>query len=283
MYVIISPSKTQDFNREVVLPRKVTDLAMIPEWNEQTKQLAEVMKRFKSEELGKMMKISPKLAELSFERFRKWDGGYNESKNVFAPAIIAFLGDVYKGFDLENWKAGDYKYAQKHLGVISGFYGLIGPFNYIQPYRLEMRTRMSFSVRGDKQVYKNLYDFWSGILTGKMAETLRRERVLINLASVEYSKVIDRKKLEDMSDGEIQIVDVDFKINKVNKKTRKREEKVIAIYAKRARGLMANWILKEKIKTLKGLEKFKEGGWEFRGWGEFDDKNGKRVLFVKKI
>ena len=282
MYVIISPSKTQDFGREIVLPGKVADVAMIPEWNEQTKQLAEVMKRFNVEELGKMMKISSKLAELNFERFQDWDGAYG-LKSTYSPAILAFLGDVYRSFDLESWKVAEYTYAHKHLGILSGFYGLISPLSYIQPYRLEMGTRMSFFTKGGKAEYKNLYNFWSEMLTEKIAGILREERILVNLASMEYSKVINRKMLEEVSGGKAQVIDVDFKVNKVNNKTGKREEKVIAIYAKRARGLMSNWIIKNKPKSLKDLEKFKEDGWEFREWDEPDDKNGKRVVFVKKV
>lgn len=237
MYTIISPSKTQDFEREVVLPSGVAglfELAGVPEWNEQTKLLAGVMKKFKAKELSELMKISTKLAELNFERFQEWDGNYDQNKNVYAPAIVAFLGDVYRGFDLNVWSITGYKYAHNHLGIISGFYGLISPLNYIQPYRLEMGTRLRFSVMKDKgandelKAYKNLYAFWSEMLTKKMATILKKEKVLINLASVEYSKVIDRKKLEELMAtpkagqrvDKVQIIDVIFKVNKVSKKWR---------------------------------------------------------------
>ena len=293
MYTIISPSKGQRFEEgeeEIKISSldnvgeltKVKKLSTVPEWNKQSKLLAEVMKKFTAKELGELMKISSKLAELNFKRFQKWNGDYDKNKNVYAPAIVAFLGDVYKGFDLESWKASDYIYAHNHLGIISGLYGLISPLNYIQPYRLEMGTRISFSTAENKE-YKNLYDFWGELLTAKLANILKDEQVLINLASVEYSKVIDRKKLAEA--GGVSIIDVDFKISKINKKTGKREEKVIAIYAKRARGIMANWIVKNKLtlSSPKNLEKFQEDGWKFKKWSDPDKLGNRRILFVKNI
>lgn len=280
MYVIISPSKTQDFERELTLPEGVAELSVVSEWNEQTKELSKVMKNFSADELGVMMKISPKLAELNFNRFQKWDGKYG-NENFYKPAIVAFLGDVYKGFGLDSWRIKDCEYANSHLGIISGFYGLINPLNYIQPYRLEMGTRITFSSEGIE--YKNLYEFWKERLTEKIIEILKTERILLNLASVEYSKVIDRKIIAESGIDEVQVVDVDFKINKVNVKTNKREERVVAIYAKRARGLMANWIVENEIDSLEALEQFKEDGWKFKGWGAEDALGNKRALFVKRV
>ncbi len=293
MYTIISPSKGQRFKEgeeEIKISSlenvgelaKVRKLITVPEWNNQSKLLAEVMKKFTAKELEELMKISPKLAELNFKRFQKWNGDYDKSKNVYAPAIVAFLGDVYKGFDLESWKAGDYTYAHNHLGIISGLYGLISPLNYIQPYRLEMRTRISFSTTGNKE-YKNLYTFWSELLTEKLIKILKEKHVLINLASVEYSKVIDRKRLAEA--GGVSVIDVDFKISKINKKTGQREEKVVAIYAKRARGVMANWIVKNKLtlSSPKNLEKFQEDGWKFKEWSDPDNLGNRRALFVKTV
>ncbi len=283
MYTIISPSKTQDFERKITLPREVTKLVTIPEWNKQTKSLVTILKTFKPEVLSSMMNISANLAELNFERFKKWNGVYNKNKNTVAPAIIAFQGDVYKGFDLENWKIKDYKYAHKHLGIISGFYGLISPLNYIQPYRLEMGTRISFAIKdkNNSGKYKNLYDFWNELLTDKIINILKQEQVLINLASVEYSKVLDRNKLREVMGSKGQIIDVDFKSVKINKKTGKQEEKVIAIYAKRVRGLMANWIITNNLKNPRELENFRSDNWRFKGWSKADKLGNKRVLFIR--
>jgi len=296
MYTILSPSKTQDFQRGLIMPGGSADLCRVSEWNEQTKELAQIMKEFSATDLEKMMKISPKLAQLNFERFQDWNGDYStlngdDDQIHYAPAIRAFLGDVYKGFELEQWGSTEYTYADSHLGIMSGFYGLISPLNYMQPYRLEMGTKISFTIDGIE--YKNLYTFWTERLTEKMYQILKEEKMLINLASVEYSKVIDRKLLKQKAidawrgkegkRNEIQIIDIDFKIRKKDKKTGEIVEKVIAIYAKRARGLMANWIVESKVNLPKELENFSTDKWQYQSTSEADKLGNKRMLFIKEL
>lgn len=275
MQIIISPSKTQDFTRDFSekLNGKIGDFS-VSEFNKETKKLAKLFKKFSQKDLEKMMKISPKLAELNFERFAKWNGSFSNRKKDkkgefnFSPAIFAFLGDVYRGFDLENWNKKDFDYAQKNLKIISGFYGVLEPLNFLKPYRLEMGTKISFKI--GKREYKNLYEFWGEKITDYLCDKFRKdkEKILLNLASVEYFKVIDRKKIEQKG---VKIIDVDFKIKKGN------ELKTIAIFAKMARGEMANWIIKNKISSEKDLEKFNENGWKI----SFKNSSKNKLFFVK--
>lgn len=268
MYIVISPSKTQDFSRDFsksISPDFFSSLHFLRE----TKKLSTIAKQLSAEELGKMMKLSPKLSELNFSRFQNWNTDFSvrekdNSEYNFSPALFAFLGDVYRGFDLEHWKKSDFLSAQKHLGIISGFYGLLSPLDTIKPYRLEMGTRISFEIEGKK--YKNLYAFWEEKITQKINEILETEAILLNLASNEYSKVINRKKLSGT------IVDVDFKVLKNG------ELKTIGIYAKRARGQMANWIIQKGITDIKDVQNFSEDEWNF----DAEKSSDKKLVFVKK-
>lgn len=293
MYVILSPSKSQDFSRDFDLSLDFKKTEFLDE----TRKLHTIMKEKSKSDLEKLMKISPKLAELNFNRFQKWNDDFEERKVEcaegalpgdkqefnFSPAIFAFTGDVYGGFDLENWKKSDFNFAQKHLGILSGFYGIIFPLDLIKPYRLEMGTKISFEIKQNKYKvnseqsvggegalgYKNLYEFWGEKITEKISEILGKEKVLINLASVEYSKSINRKKLSE----KVKIIDVEFKIKKGERIS------IIAIYAKKARGEMANWIIKNRIIKESGLERFNISGWKFSKKDSIENK----LVFLKKI
>ncbi len=268
MYTIISPSKTQDFSRNFP---KGENLASVSQYNRQTKQLAKMMKKLSAVEIENVMHVSEKLGQLNHGRFQKWNGTYKERKRGcdggynFSPAIYAFMGDVYRGFNLDMYGKHDYSFAQNHLGIISGFYGLLTPLTHMQPYRLEMGTKMSFTI--GKKEYKNLYAFWREELTQRMNEILKQEKTLLNLASVEYAKVLDRKQLNG------EVIDVDFKIKKDGK------VRTIAIYAKRARGLMANWIIQNRIDQSENLKNFNCDGWKYKIQGSTDNKK----VFIKKV
>ena len=276
MYIILSPSKSQNFSRnfEENLDFKKT------EFLKETKSLHTILKNLSEKDLEKLMKISPKLAGLNFGRFQKWNDDFLKRKKEraegalpeeipynFSPAIFAFTGDVYGGFDLENWKKNDFNFAEKHLGILSGFYGLITPLDFIKPYRLEMGTKLSFEIKN--KLYKNLYEFWEEKITKKIDYILSKEKVLINLASMEYSKSINRNKLSE----KVKIIDIEFKIKKGERIS------IIAIYAKKARGEMANWIIKNRIKNIKDLENFSESGWKFSKKESVKNK----LVFIKKI
>lgn len=266
MYIILSPSKSQDFSRNFNLDLDFKKTEFLKE----TKEIHSVMNKISKDNLAKLMKISSKLAELNFSRFQNWSSSFNSRilRNEvynFSPAIFAFTGDVYSGFDLKEWKKSDFQFAQKHLGIISGFYGLIGPLDYIKPYRLEMGTKISFTIKN--KTFKNLYEFWEEKITGKISHILAKEKVLINLASVEYSKSIDRKKIS------ANIIDIEFKIQKENKLS------IIAIYAKKVRGQMANWIIKNRIEKVDDLKKFSDFGWKFSK----RESNENKKVFIKKM
>jgi len=272
MIIIVSPSKTQDFKTASIIKKGV-----VSNFNNETKKLSKVMKSFSAEELGKIMKISAKLAELNFERFQNWNGSFlkEKSKNGynFKPCIYAFKGDVYRGFDLENYSEKDFKYAEKKLRIISGFYGLMTPLTYLKPYRLEMGTKIMFKI--GKREYKNLYDFWGNKITEKLKIDLEKTKAkfILNLASVEYSKAVDLKFFGDA------VVNVDFKVSKNG------VEKVVAIFAKRQRGKMANWVIENKIENPKDLKKYKNAGFEYsaKSTKEAREKTGdkNKLVFVK--
>jgi cytoplasmic iron level regulating protein YaaA (DUF328/UPF0246 family) len=161
MLIIISPSKTQDFETEPLFVKGV-----VSAFNTDTEKLSQVMKKYSSEDLMKMMKISSKLADLNFDRFQGWNKKFlkedqccnsTELKYSFKPAIFAFKGDVYHGFNLKNYSKEDFAYVENNLRIISGFYGLMTPATYLKPYRLEMGVKVSFMIGGRQ--YKNLYDF----------------------------------------------------------------------------------------------------------------------------
>ncbi len=276
MFIVISPSKSQDFERfEKNGGKIVLDNFSISEFLSETTKLSKILKKYKKKDLEKIMKISPKLAELNFKRFQNWNNDFEfrisdeitSPSKYISPVIFAFTGDVYGGFDLENWKKTDFNFAQKHLGVLSGFYGLISPLDLIKPYRLEMGVKISFEIEGEK--YNNLYEFWQEKLTKKISKILKKEKVLVNLASQEYFKGLNKKELEK----DFRIIYIEFKIQK------KKELKVIAIYAKKARGEMANWIIKNKIEELGDLKKFSVSDWKFSKKESIKNK----LVFIKKI
>lgn len=274
MLILLSPSKTQDFQTPPIIKGGVVSL-----FNNETKNLSKIMKNYSSQELGKMMKVSDNLAELNFDRFQKWNSSFKKERGVdegynFKPSIFAFKGDVYHGFDLENYSKSDFNYAERHLRIVSGFYGLMTPMTYLKPYRLEMGTRVSFTV-GNKE-YKNLYDFWGTKLTEKVVEDLNslESKYILNLASIEYSKSIDLKSFED------DVINADFKVSKNG------SEKIIAIFAKKQRGEMANWVIQNRVESIEDLKKYKNAGFKYsaKSTKEVREKTGEnnRMVFVRK-
>jgi len=227
MLIIISPSKAQDFNdfEKNKLDSKTSFL-------KETKSLSEIMKKKSVSDIKKLMSISDNIAELNFKRFSNFNilfSKNNKSENGnynFRQAIFAFKGSVYKGFDLNNYSTDDFGYLSNHLRIISGFYGFLKPFDLIKPYRLEMGLSLPFKINTIE--YKNLYSFWKNKFEKEISNILKKEKVLLNLASVEYSKSINLKDFGDT------VVNVDFKVNK------KGVLKTIAIFAKQQRGALAN-------------------------------------------
>ncbi|MCH9753643.1 MAG: peroxide stress protein YaaA [Alphaproteobacteria bacterium] len=239
MLLITSPSKTQDFS-EVKLENLVLSK---PEMIDQIREIISVMKNQNKSDLSKLMKISEKLAELNFVRYQEFVRDFT-SKNS-KPSIFAFKGDVYSGIEVDKYKKEDFEFAQKHLLILSGLYGLLRPLDCIQPYRLEMGTKINIKE------HKDLYEFWGNKITDMINKKAEENDIILNLASNEYSKAI---KLEILK---CKMVDVVFKEN------RNGSYKVIGLFAKRARGKMINYIIRNKIQSQDEIKKFNIDGYKF--------------------
>lgn len=238
MLTIISPSKTLDYQTPLI-----TKQHSLPKFLESTKQLIDICKKLSSDDLAKLMSISPKLATTNYERFQNWHTDFNFDNA--RQAILAFKGDVYEGLHVEDFNDADLKFAQSHLRILSGLYGLLRPLDLIQPYRLEMGIRLK---NGNNT---NLYQFWGD----KLTECLNHELVkstnptLINLASNEYFKAIKQLKAKV-----IQPIFLDKSKN---------DYKVISFYAKKARGLMSRFIIKNSINNSDDIKSFNLEGYQF--------------------
>ncbi len=237
MMIVLSPSKTLD---ETPMPFAVK--ATTPFFTKETKALHAVMKKKKPAQLKELMGISDKLAELNYQRFQAFDAERGAEENS-KPALFLFKGDVYAPMPVMNYDRATLDYAQRHLRILSGFYGLLRPLDRIQPYRLEMGTRLKVGA------CKDLYAFWGSKLSHAIDET--GEKLVINLASEEYFKAVDQESLK------AELLNVQFK-------ERKGEEyKIIGLMAKRARGMMADWLLRERISAPSAIQKFSAGGYAY--------------------
>jgi len=236
MLAIISPSKTQDFSTPDIQDHTLTRQL------DESEVLVKILKQKNQEELSKLMSISEKLATLNYTRFQDFSTPFNF--NNAKQALLAFKGDVYNGIDAPNLSKKDLTFAQDNLRMLSGLYGVVRPLDLIAPYRLEMGTKLA-NPRG-----KNLYEFWGS----KISELLNEDEseVIINLASNEYFKGIDKKTLKP------KIINIVFKEFKGDK------YKIIGIYAKRARGLMVQYIIKNRIQNSQDLKSFAMEDYRFK-------------------
>jgi hypothetical protein len=203
------------------------------------------LRKINSKKLQDMMAVSENIANLNVERYKTFDTPFT-TKNA-KQAIFAFKGDVYGGLDLASFDEEDFSYAQQHLRILSGLYGCLRPLDLIQPYRLEMKTKLK-NERGD-----NLYQFWDDRITKSINKELKKQQepVLVNLASNEYFKAVKPKLLEG------RLLNINFKESKGGK------TRVVAIFAKRARGMMADYIIRNRIENPEDLKKFKLAGYKF--------------------
>ena len=240
MLMLLSPAKTLDFET----PAPTTETSK-PVLLREASTLAKLMKTKSEQDLAGMMKISPKLAALNHERFQTW----TPARGALKQSLFAFRGDVYQGLQADTFSTQDIRFAQKHLRMLSGLYGLLKPLDLIKPYRLEMGTRLG-NPRG-----ADLYDFWQVALAKKLLEDLdsQAKPVVINLASNEYFKAVDVSAL-----GQVQI------INPVFKDTSNGRLKIISFFAKRARGAMANFVIKQRIKQPEKLKTFDTDGYQYQ-------------------
>lgn len=241
MLALISPAKRLDLS-----PWTSAHAPTQPALLEEIRLLAKRCRALTPPDLIGLMSISDNLAELNFTRFQEFSLPFT-SKNA-KPAALAFAGDTYLGFQAETLEAEAWEFAQDHVGILSGLYGLLRPLDLIQPYRLEMGTRLDNS-RG-----KDLYAFWTDRVTALVNERTQghADRRVINLASREYIKVVDPRRLEGSG------LTMSFK------EVRGGKPKVIALMAKRARGSMARWIARERIEQSEDLKAFSEDGYAYR-------------------
>ncbi|PID45915.1 MAG: hypothetical protein CSB47_06300 [Proteobacteria bacterium] len=240
MLITLSPSKGQDFS----VPMPDADYS-IPAQLDQSLILIDELRQYAPPQIESMMNISENLALLNFERFQQFQTPFNTDNA--RPALFAFKGDVYGGIDSASFTRDDLAYAQEHLRILSGLYGALRPMDLIQPYRLEMKTRLK-NPRGE-----NLYEFWGNRITDKLNEALAQQEqaVLVNLASNEYYKSVKPKQING------RILNIDFKETKDGK------TRIVAVYAKKARGMMADFILRNRIESPEGIQDFDRAGYQY--------------------
>jgi cytoplasmic iron level regulating protein YaaA (DUF328/UPF0246 family) len=240
MIIIISPAKTLDF-----AAKPATEKYSLPLFSDMSKKLVKELRMYSPPKLEKLMKISSKLANLNYERYQEWHLPFSPQNSK--QALFAFRGEVYTGIDADTMTMDDINFAQHHLRILSGLYGILRPLDLIQAYRLEMGT----PLKTDKN--KDLYQFWGDKLTNMLTNELDNEpgKILINLASNEYYKALDSKKLNTRI---ITPVFKDFKNGSY---------KFLSVYGKKARGLMTRFIISNKIDNPENLKLFDDDGYFF--------------------
>ncbi len=254
MLLVISPAKKLDTESEPVT-KKYTQ----PQLLEHSKELVDILKKKTIEDLIKLLNISYGLAELNLERYQKWNPPF--SLDNAKQAILIFNGDVYDGLDAKTFTEDDFDFAQKHLRILSGLYGVLRPLDLIQPYRLPMGTKL-VNPRG-----KNLYLFWGDIITEALNQALKEVKtdILVNLASNEYFKAIHPDKLN------ARIITPVFKENKNG------NLRVVSFYAKKARGMMSKFIIQNRLTSPEDLKNFDMEGYKFAP----DQSTDEKLVFVR--
>lgn len=240
MLVVISPAKTLDYETPTT-----TETHSLPDYLNDSVELISQLRQLSPPEVSELMGISEKLGDLNFGRFLNWQPEFT-SDNA-KQAVLAFKGDVYTGLDAEKLSEKELVWSQDHLRILSGLYGLLRPLDLMQPYRLEMGTKLP-NKKG-----KNLYDFWGNKITDGLNQVLVEtgSQVLVNLASNEYFKSVNRSNLN---------ADV---ITPVFKDWKNGQYKIISFYAKKARGLMSRYIIKNKITDPEKLKQFDVAGYTY--------------------
>ncbi|MFK7773709.1 MAG: peroxide stress protein YaaA [Saprospiraceae bacterium] len=223
MLLLISPAKTLDFDQTDL--KKKTKLRFLSE----SQELIDILKKKSASDLKQLMKVSDKIANLNVERYHNFKTPFS-LKNA-KQAILAFRGDVYTGLDADSFDEADLAFAQDHLRILSGLYGLIRPLDLMQPYRLEMGTKLQ------NDAGKNLYEFWDDKLTTTINKDVKKSKAkaIINLASKEYFSAVQPKLLQS------DLYNVHFKEEKND------QFKIVAFFAKKARGMMCHYIIKNKL------------------------------------
>jgi cytoplasmic iron level regulating protein YaaA (DUF328/UPF0246 family) len=255
MLVVISPAKNLDYDTPAA-----TEVYTQPEMLDDSQTLITHCQTLSPATIGSLMKISDKLAGLNADRYASWHTPFdiNNSKQ----ALLAFNGDVYTGIDANSFSQEDFNYAQQHLRILSGLYGVLRPLDLMQAYRLEMGTKLSI---GDS---KNLYQFWDERISQKLNEAIdiQGDNVLVNLASNEYFKAVKFKTLN----AEIY--------TPVFQDCKNGQYKVISFFAKKARGMMARYILQNQLTQVSQLQQFDSAGYQF----STEKSKGNTLVFTRQ-
>ena len=241
MLVLVSPAKTLDYESEL----NVEEFSIASHLSDSNLLIKELQQK-NPDDLSSLMGLSDKLSQLNFERNMNWTKPTKPSETA-RQAIFAFKGDVYQGLDVNSLSRNEISYAQKNLCILSGLYGLLKPLDLMYPYRLEMGTKMK-NKRGD-----NLYEFWGSKITTTVNDLSKenKSKAIVNLASIEYFSVLDRKQIN------LPIIEPVFKDHKNG------NYKIISFYAKKARGLMSRFIIQNKIKKAEDLNDFNLDGYRY--------------------
>ena len=249
MLMVVSPAKKLDYESDVpdVKPSQPRMLA-------QSETLVKQLREMSPAELASLMGVSDRIAELNAARYAQWHRPFN--RNNARPAIFAFRGDVYEGFRAEELSRAQLAEAQRRLRILSGLYGVLRPLDLMQPYRLEMGTRL------ENEAGRDLYAFWRPTITKQLRRDMKEAAtdVLLNLASGEYFRSIDTDALG------ARIVTPVFQDEKNGR------YKVISFHAKKARGMMAAWVVREGVTSADALERFAEGGYRYCAGESTPDK-----------
>ncbi|GJH28085.1 peroxide stress protein YaaA [Caballeronia sp. EK] len=241
MIIVLSPAKSLDYETPAHIKKHT-----LPQFVDDAAELIDGLRELSPQQIGGMMGISDQLAALNFQRYAEWSKTFDAHNSK--QAVLAFNGDVYEGFAAKTLSAGDLDFAQNHVRVLSGLYGLLRPLDLLQPYRLEMGTKFP-NARG-----KDLYAFWGERITAALNEQLKKQRgarVLVNCASGEYFKSV-RPKL--LAAPVISPVFEDWKGGRY---------KIISFHAKRARGLMARFAVENRVDEPEALKSFDSEGYKF--------------------
>jgi cytoplasmic iron level regulating protein YaaA (DUF328/UPF0246 family) len=244
MLILISPAKTLDYSAPSF--KESTQ----PDFQSDTKALISIMKKKSAKDISELMHVSENLAELNEERFKTFQKDYTFDNSK--QALLAFKGDVYTKIEVDTYTKEDFEFAQNHLRILSGLYGLLKPLDLIQPYRLEMGTRL------ENKKGKNLYEFWDKKIAKAINEASEGQTI-INLASQEYFKAVHLKSLKS------PLINIEFKEHKDG------SYKIIGFFAKQARGMMSNFAIKNRIINPEELKTFNEAGYEY--YDKMSDKN----------
>lgn len=240
MIVLLNSSKTLDFDPTVGISKHT-----IPEFLKESALLVEKLRKLSASEISKLMGVSKKLAKLNVARYADWQTAATPANAK--QALFAFKGDIYSGIETENYKSRDFDFAQKHVRILSGLYGILRPLSLIQPYRLEMAAKLP-TTEG-----RNLYSFWGNRITASLKALLKQEKsgVIVNLCSAEYFRAVQSNDLE------ATIITPAFK------EFRHGTYRFVTIYGKKARGLMCNYIIQNKLVRIEDLKSFDSEGYQY--------------------